>query len=321
MAEHEEHGSGCGHQHGTLTVVDDSVGRSLRLAMWLNLFIPLCQIVGGIMAQSMAVISDAVHNLGDFTSLLVAYVAHRIGKKDPTEDYTYGYRRVEVLAALLNVALIFGVCLFILFETAARLQAPPEHISGGLVAALAAIGIVGNGISFLFLRREAEHSLNVRGAMLHMLADLMTSVAVLVGGLVMIYQPWYWLDAVLSLFIVAFIIKSSWPILIQAARILMEGTPPGMELEVVRRELEAVSGVENAHHLHVWNIGPDTYSFTCHIVVPEQALSETKLLGERLRAMLAEKFHILHAVFEFENLPCGENDILCRMGRTSQQGK
>lgn len=321
MTEHEEHGSGGGHNHGTITVVDDSVGRSLRMAMWLNLFIPLCQIVGGIMAQSMAVISDAVHNLGDFTSLLVAYVAHRIGKKSPSEDYTFGFRRVEVLAALLNVALIFGVCLFILFETAARLQAPPQHISGGLVAGLAAIGIVGNGISFLFLRREAEHSLNVRGAMLHMLADLMTSVAVLIGGLVMLYRPWYWLDAVLSLFIVAFIIKSSWPILTQAARILMEGTPPGMELEAVRRELEAVSGVENAHHLHIWSIGPDTYSFTCHIVVPEQDLSETKFLGARLREMLAEKFNIHHAVFEFEHLACGKNNILCRMDHSDKPEK
>lgn len=132
MAEHEEHGSGCGRQHGTITVADDSVGRSLRLAMRLNLFIPLCQFVGGGMAQSMAVISVAVHNLGGSTSLLVANVAHRIGKKAPSGDDTFGFRKVEVQATLLNVAPLCGVCLSILFETAAGSRFRPSTSPAGL---------------------------------------------------------------------------------------------------------------------------------------------------------------------------------------------
>jgi cation diffusion facilitator family transporter len=319
MSDHDVHDScTCGHQHGTIAEATDSTGRTLLLTMGLNLLIPLCQIVGGVWAQSMAVVSDAMHNLSDFTALAVAYFAHRLGQRNPSSEFTFGYRRAEVLAALFNISILFGACLFILFEAASRLR-NPEPVSGGLVMILAGIGILGNGLSVLFLRKEAGHSLNMRGAMLHMLADLMTSVVVLLNGFVLLYRPWYWLDPVLSVVIVGFILKNSWSILKQAARILMEGTPPGIDLTEMQRALEAVPGVLSAHHLHVWSIGSGHLSFSCHIMVPDQALSETEPLDSKLREILAARFNVSHAVFQFEQSACGENDILCRM-RGTQSG-
>jgi cation diffusion facilitator family transporter len=280
--------------------------------MALNLAIPLSQVVGGIMAQSMALVSDAAHNFSDFTGLLAAYVAYRIGRRPPSLSFSFGFRRAEILAALLNVGLVLGASAFILLEAMQRLR-DPQPVAGALVVVLAGVGIVGNGLSAWLLHRGAEGNLNMRGAFLHMMADLLTSVVVLANGIVLLYRPWYWLDPLLSLGIVAFIVRSSWSVLGESVRILMEGTPGWMDMEEIRQRLASMQDVTDAHHLHAWTVTSGMISFTCHVQVPDRMLSKTQPLAERIRRMLAEEYGIEHVVLEFEPDTCGEGQTLCML--------
>ncbi|RMG64218.1 MAG: cation transporter, partial [Bacteroidetes bacterium] len=221
------HGAGgsCHHHHHG--PIEEVSGSRLLITLGLNLIIPAVQVAGGLYAHSVALISDATHNFSDFTAILIAYFAFLIGRKGATAANTFGYRRAEVFAALINVLLLAGASIFIVHEAVHRLH-NPQSVSGLWVMAIAAVGVVGNGFSAWLLHRDAQHSLNVRGAFLHMLGDFLTSVAVLLNGWVLIYKPWNWLDPALSLLIVVFILKNCWTILKDATAILMNATPKGL---------------------------------------------------------------------------------------------
>ncbi|MFH0786468.1 MAG: cation diffusion facilitator family transporter, partial [Pseudomonadota bacterium] len=209
------------HNHNSET----SWGNRLFITMVMNLIIPAVQVVAGIMAGSMALISDALHNLSDFASILISYIALKIGKRGPTPSLTFGYRRVEVMAAVFNVALLFGAALFITVEGWIRLR-NPAAIQGNLVIWAALLGVAANGISTWMLHAGAKENLNMRGAFLHMLTDALTSLGVAILGLIWLFRPWYWLDPIVSWVIVALILYSGWGILKEALRILMNATPP-----------------------------------------------------------------------------------------------
>jgi len=229
----------CSHQH---LDVKDTSGSRLLITLALNLLIPIAQVIGGVYAHSMALISDATHNFSDFVAILLAYIAHRIGRKGASVRNTFGYRRVEVMAAVINVGILIGASCFIVYEAVERFQ-NPQDVLGRVVIWLACVGILGNGFSALLLHRGSEHNLNVRGAFLHMVGDFLTSVAVLVSGIVLLIRPWYWLDPLLSLLIVLFILKNCWSILKDASGILMNATPKGLNLEEIKEFLERVPGV------------------------------------------------------------------------------
>ncbi len=303
-------GHGCAHSH---VDVRDTSGRSLLLTLALNLLIPVVQIAGGLLANSMALVSDAMHNFSDFLAVLIAYIAHRLGQRGASEWNTYGYRRAEVLAAGVNVALLVAASAFIVYESILRLS-NPESISGGLVVVVAGVGVLGNGISALVLHRDSKHSLNVRGAFLHMLGDLLTSVAVLASGLVLMFLPWYWLDPLLSLLIVLFILKNCWGILKESVGILMDATPNGLDIVSIRKSIEETTGVDSVHHLHAWRISSDGIAFTCHVVVPDRPVSWTGTVRSEICRTLRERFGIDHAVLQFESPPCGEAGMLCARG-------
>lgn len=308
---HQHADSQCpGHVHPGA----DNSGRILLATMAINLVIPLCQILGGIVAQSMAVISDALHNFSDFTGLLIAYGAYLIAKKPPSFRFSFGFRRAEILSALLNVALLLGASLFILFEAFSRIR-DPEPISAPLVIVLAGIGIAGNGVSAFLLYRESAHSLNIRGAFIHMVGDLVTSLAVLVSGVVIAVWPLYWIDPLLSMLIVVFILKSSWSVLRDSGRILMEATPPEIRLDNVHSALMAFPEVYHVHDLHVWSVGFQSVFLTCHLVVDDQKLSEKEDLASRIRKDMEERFGVNHMVMEFEHTSCGHDDLLCFLER------
>ncbi|MEJ5357859.1 MAG: cation diffusion facilitator family transporter [Desulfobacterales bacterium] len=289
---------------------DGQTGVRLLATLALNLLIPLAQLAGGVAAGSMALISDATHNFSDFAAVLIAYIAFRIGRRGASVRHTFGYRRAEVLAALVQVGLLAGASAVIVLEAVERLR-HPTAVEGGLVMALAALGVVGNGLSAWLLHRDARHSLNVRGAFWHMVGDMLTSVAVLIGGAILTVQPWYWLDPLLSFGIVVFILKNSLTIARESGLILMNSTPRGLDLEAVRRHLEGIDGVRGVHYLHAWNLASSGIAFSCHVVVPDQAVSRTETLAERLRHDLRKRFGIDHPVFQFETAACGNGDLLC----------
>jgi cobalt-zinc-cadmium efflux system protein len=292
--------------------VQDTSGPRLLLTMFLNLLIPAVQVVGGLQAHSMALLSDAAHNFSDFTAVLIAYVANRIGRRGASVHNTFGYRRVEILAAAINVAVLLGAAAFIVTEAFHRLH-HPDVVSGKLVVLVAMVGVIGNGLSAWLLHRDAGHNLNVRGAFLHMLGDLLTSVVVVINGIVLMFKPWYWLDPVLSMVIAIFIVKNCWTILKEATAILMNATPNGLDIHKIRDFLERIPGIHNVHYLHAWSVCSSSVAFSCHVVVPDQRLSKIEALKDKIRHQLLHQFGIDHPVIQFETSPCGEGEMLCAL--------
>ncbi len=301
------HSNGCSH-HCPLS--ENSTGTRLLITLALNFIIPVVQVIGGIAAHSMALISDATHNFSDFTAILISYIALKIGKKGASLQNTFGYRRAEILAALLNVAVLFGASAIIVYGAFQRLQ-NPEIVSGGLVMAIAAIGVIGNGFSAWLLHRDAKDSLNVRGAFLHMMGDMLTSVVVLLNGLILIYKPWYWLDPLLSLLIVIFIGKNCWNILKESTAILMNATPGHLDIQAVQTFLQDFPDVSGVHYLHAWSLGSSGVAFSCHVVVQDQPISQTRQLREKIAHALFHEFGIDHPVLQFETNTCGNGNLFC----------
>ncbi len=305
----DHHGHSHAHHHGGAA---DTSGARLLLSLGLNFIIPVAQVIGGVLGHSVALISDATHNFSDFAAILISYIAFRIGRRGATLQNTFGYRRAEMMAALINVAILVGAAVFIIFEAVHRFQ-HPQAVAGRIVIGLAAVGIAGNGLSAWLLHRDSKHNLNVRGAFLHMLGDLLTSVGVLINGAVLLYRPWYWLDPLLSILIVLFILKNCWDISRESGLILMNATPRGLDLEKVRAHLLSLPGVCGVHYLHAWNLSSNSIAFSCHVEVVDQPVSTTEALAERIRHELAHRFGIDHPVLQFETLKCGSGGMLCEM--------
>ena len=306
-----DHSDNCsGHHHHVN--VEETSGTRLLITLGLNLIIPVIQIIAGVFAHSMALISDATHNFSDFMAILISYIAYRIGRKGATAENTFGYRRAEVMAALLNVIILTGACLFILYGAFQRFLTP-EIVSGKIVIWAALVGIVGNGFSAWLLHRDSKHNLNVKGAFLHMLGDFLTSVVVLISGLVMMYKPWYWLDPLLSVLIAVFILKNCWTILKSSTKILMNATPGSIDLDDVRSHLLEMKEIKSVHYLHAWLDSSSGISFSCHLVVADQLVSQTKELSDRIRHSIFHKFGIDHPVLQFETQSCGNGTLLCEM--------
>lgn len=281
--------------------------------MVMNLIIPTVQIYGGIVSGSMALISDALHNLSDFTSVLISYVALRIGRRGPTLRQTFGYKRIEVFATLLNVALLYGVCIYIAVEAWKRLF-NPEPIQGSLVFWIALIGFIGNTVSTLMLRSGAKVNMNMKSAFLHMLSDALLSLGVAVLGIVWIFKPWYWLDPVVSWVIVGIIFYGGWGLLKDSYSILMNATPPGIDISAIEGAIASVEGVREIHHLHVWNPSPQTIALAAHITVPDQMLSSVDAIAAEVRELLWRRFKIDHPILQFETNGCPASGlIICSM--------
>jgi len=298
------------HHHDHPDSPDVSWGRRLIATMIMNLIIPVVQIAGGVISGSMALVSDALHNLMDFVSVLVSYAALRLGRRGPSLEQTFGYRRLEVLGAVLNVALLFGAGFYILVESWSRLQ-DPKPIEGAIVVGAALIGFAANLVATLLLRSGARVNLNMRGAFLHMLTDALTSLGVAVLGVIWLYRPWYWLDPVVSTLIVAMILYSGWDILKEAIGILMNATPPGIDVRRIKSEVESLDGIEEMHHLHVWSLSSGQVALAAHLIVKDQMLSRVDELAVRLRALLLHRFGIHHPVLQFETRACEETGLLC----------
>ncbi|MDD5722563.1 MAG: cation diffusion facilitator family transporter [Syntrophales bacterium] len=304
-------GKETGHFHGHIRAGGNGArGRRLLITLALNFIIPVVQIVGGLVANSMALISDAIHNLSDFTAILISYIAFRIGRRGASVTSTFGYRRAEIMAALLNVVVLTCASAFIVYGAAQRLF-HQEAISGLIVVLAAGVGILGNGVSAWLLHRDADHDLNIRSAFLHMLGDFLFSVAVLITGVIILFRPWYWLDPLLSVLIVLFILKNCWSILRESTTVLMNATPKGFDLQEIKACLEGIPGVTSTHYFHLWNVSSSSVAFSCHVVVPDQALSRTEGLSKTIHRRLLDDFGIDHPVLQFETEACGNGSLLC----------
>lgn len=300
------------HQHSPRQTGEESWGRRLVASMIMNLIIPAIQIYGGILSGSMALISDALHNLSDFVSLVVNYAALIIGKRGPTLKHTFGLKRVEIFATLVSVAILYGAAFFIAVEAWQRLR-HPQPISGQLVIWIAMLGFAGNILSAVLLHAGSKVNLNMKSAFLHMLADAATSLGVAALGVLWMFQPWYWLDPLFSWLIVAMIFYGGWGLVKDSVLILMNATPPGIDLTEIQKALTAVDGITDIHDLHVWQPASASIALAVHITVPDQMLGRVDELAQTVRAILADRFKIDHPTLQFESNSCNGGELLCRV--------
>jgi cobalt-zinc-cadmium efflux system protein len=262
----------------------------------LNIIITLSQVIGGVISGSLALISDAVHNLSDVISLIISYLANLLtNRKKQTLHQTFGYKRAEIIAAFINSATLIIIAVFLAIEAVKRFSQPGEILSE-IVIWLAFIAILGNGISVLLIKKDADHNLNMKAAYLHLISDLMTSVAVLFAGILMKYYQVYWLDAVLTILISFYLLYMSWEIFIDSLKILMLFAPKGLVIENIQKEILTLGQIENIHHVHIWQLNDRDIHFEAHIEFKKDIrLSEFDAVCHEIERILQEKFGIHHS--------------------------
>ncbi|HWG37348.1 MAG TPA: cation diffusion facilitator family transporter [Terriglobales bacterium] len=290
-----EHGS-HGHHHHAQTIL--SWGAAATLAYVVLAF------AAGLRAHSLALLSEAGHNLTDFLALLLSWLGVWFQSKPPTGQKTFGYHRAGVLAALVNVLSLFVITALIVIEAVARLRAPASVDTGPMVW-VAAIGLAMNAAIAMSLRGSENHDVNLRAAFLHMLGDAVATGLVLVGALVIARTGWMAVDPILSLAIALLIVVSGWGVLQDTLNILLEGAPAGMRSEQVALELAGVAGVRAVHDLHIWTLGAHAHALSAHVQIEDIPPSASEQIRRALCALLAERYHIHHATLQFEHGECG----------------
>ena len=274
-------------------------GKNLGFAIVLNVGITLAQAIGGIISGSMALLSDAAHNFSDVLSMVISYLANRLARREPTEKQTFGFRRSEILAALINSATLIIISVIILFEAVQRLI-NPVPVSANMVIYLAIAGILANGISVLFIRSDSHVNMNIRSVYLHLFGDMLTSVAVLLGGIAMKYLQWYWTDSVFSIAIAFYLLYMSWGILRSFLRIIMQFTPEEVDIHKIAEGIEKIAGVKNTHHVHVWQINEHELMFEAHLDLTEDIkLSDFEVILKEIKQLLKQN-GINHATIQPE---------------------
>jgi cobalt-zinc-cadmium efflux system protein len=259
-------------------------------------------VFAGIRSHSLALLSEAGHNLSDFLALLMSLGAVYLHSRPPSPTKTYGWHRAGVLVALVNSASLVVVSFFIFYEAFRRLQRP-EPVHAGLMISVAAAGVVMNGVIALLLYRS-ESDVNIRSAFLHEVGDTLSTAAVIVGGWAIMATGQNWIDPALSLGIGALILWSGFGILRETLNILLEGTPRGLKLPLVAAAIQAVDGVNDVHDLHVWSIGSETRALSCHISIADIPPSASERILRDVKACLHNQFHIDHTTIQFENVVC-----------------
>lgn len=288
-----------GHQHALPTGGNE---RLLTLALVLTTSFLIVELVAGVWSQSLALISDAAHMMTDAAALAIALIAVRLGKRLADSRRTFGYFRFEILAASFNAGLLFAVAMYILYEAYLRLTSPPE-IQSTTMLVVAAVGFVINLISMKLMQGGEKDSLNMKGAYLEVWSDLLGSVGVIIGALVIRFTGWLWMDSVIAVGISLWVLPRTWILLRDSLNILLEGVPEGVELDAIRSTLTATAGVQEVHELHVWAISSGKVSLTAHLVLDESKPDPFVLL-QHLQAMLAERFDLHHTTLQIEQEPC-----------------
>jgi len=283
--------------------------RKLTFAIFFNLLITAMEIIGGLLSGSLALLSDALHNFTDSTSLWLSLLAQRISRRDATGGMTFGYRRARIMAAFINSSILVAVTLFLFKEAFTRFF-NPTHINGPLMIIIASIGLIANLFSVLLLKRDSKYDLNIRSSYLHLVADTLSSIVVVVGGLIMYFFEIYWLDPLLSVLIGLYLLKETWGILSESIHILMQGAPKDISIGELRDIVEGISGVECLHHVHIWQMDDRNVNFEGHVQLGEDInLKEADAIRMKINEHLRE-MGITHTVIQMEFDPCPDMSLV-----------
>ena len=276
--------------------------KPLLYSILLNGLIAVIEFVGGMFAGSLALVSDAMHNLGDFISLGISFVAARMMTWSGNSKKSYGYFRVEILAAFINSALLVLTVAYIIYEALARFSHPAQ-IDSRLMLIVAVFGFAANLLSVMLLRKHTESNLNIKSAFVHLTADTLESAAVIVTAIIISFFKFNSLDLIVSIVIGAVIMKSSWDLLLESTNILTEGSPKGIDLTEVGDFIRTFPGIKGVHHLHIWSLSSNFRALSAHIVIEDVLLSQSLSITGELEQQLALRFRIDHPTFQLESRP------------------
>lgn len=298
-----------GHDHDH-ALHSSNVSRKLVLSTAATMLFVVVQLVAGLAANSLALIGDALHNFTDGLALILALVAVRLERRQPTDTKSYGYHRAGILAAFVNSAILVALTIYLFTEAASRFKSP-QPVNSTAMILVAAIGIALNAAITFSLRREGRSDVNVRAAVVHMMSDTLSSAGIIVAAILIRTTGMLQWDAVISIMIGFLILWSSWGILRETFNLLLEGTPRGIDPDAVARSVSGIEGVHGVHHLHIWALGASRPALSCHIMVGDVPVKNTSKLLDEVNAMLLRDHHISHTTIQFEFASCAADDPYC----------
>ena len=288
----------------------DLNSRNLLISIFLNITITVAQVIGGIVSGSLALLSDALHNFSDVISLIISWIANKLVKKKASLKRTFGYKRAEILAAFINAATLIVVAVLLIIEAIERFKNPQE-IESNLVIWLSIIAILGNGFSVLLLKKNADNNMNLKSAYLHLLTDMLASVAVLIGGLLMKYYEIWWIDSVLTLAIAVYLVVMGWDLLKNSFKVLMLFTPDSTSVKSIVEDIQTIDAVKNVHHVHIWQLNEEEIHLEAHIDFKEDiTLSQFDVILNSIEELIYHKYDINHINIQPEYGKCDAKDVI-----------
>lgn len=290
------------HHHHEVDIirVKNALGRLVLVIAW-NALITLVELIGGLLSGSLSLISDAAHNFSDDIAVWFSFTALRLNQQPKDETFTFGFKRAEILAAFFNALVLIGIGGYLIVEAIGRFN-HPSSIHGQTMILVAVLGFVANALGTFLLKENADENLNFRSAYLHLLSDSISSLGVIIGGIVIYYWNFYLIDPLLTVLISAYILWEAYKIVWNTMRILMMTTPRDLDLQRIKTTIETVPGVKNIHHAHLWHVNEYDIHFEAHVVVQNMSVGETHQIYEQISGLLEEMFDINHTTVQFE---CG----------------
>ncbi|MDR1022580.1 MAG: cation diffusion facilitator family transporter [Prevotellaceae bacterium] len=298
------------HNHNYSHGIDMArTSRAFTVGIVLNIVFVAIEAAAGFIMGSLALLTDAGHNLADVASLVIALLALKLATAKPSARYTYGYKKATILAALVNAVILLAAIGGIVYEAVERMLTPVP-VEGGVVAVVAGVGIVVNAVTALMFFRDKDKDLNVKGAYLHLAADALVSVGVVAAGIVITFTAWYWLDSAISLAVAVIIFVGTWSLLKDSVRLSLDGVPQNVSIGAVKEKILSVPGVMDIHHLHVWGLSTTQAALTCHVVLRDEvSLTEVSRIKADIRAGAA-LLGVQHSTVEVEpsSEKCNDSD-------------
>ncbi len=298
------------HNHSHSPHYPDLKGRNLFISIFLNIIITISQVIGGLISGSLSLLSDALHNFSDVLSLVVSYIATVVSKKEASTNRTFGYKRAEIIAAFVNSSTLIIVAVILIKEAIERFMEPQE-IESDLVIWLSLLGILANGFSVLLLRKDANRNMNMKSAYLHLLTDMMASVAVLAGGIVMKFYEIYWIDPLLTMVIALYLIYMGYDLLRSSTRVLMLFTPDTIEVQKIVDSISKIEPIKNVHHVHIWQLNEEEVHLEAHIDFDTDInLSEFDIILDKIEEDVFHNFGINHINIQPEFGKCDNKKVI-----------
>lgn len=274
--------------------------KDLIFAVFINVSLTLFQVIGGIVAGSLSLLADAIHNLSDAASLGIALFARRISKKPADESKTFGYQRAEVIAALINITLLITISLYLIYEASWRLI-EPQIVTGSIIILVATAALIIDIITAFITFKKSKNSMNMKAAFLHNLSDALSSVGVIIAGILIFLYQFYWVDTVLTFLVAGFILWQAIKMVPKTIHLLMEGSPENIFSDDIKKSIKEIGGIEDTHHIHIWHLDENRIAMEAHVVVTANELKEVEAIKDKIKLLLKNKFNIIHSTLEFEH--------------------